>query len=150
MPFAMSESDLVVTPLGDGRFLVTRGTRRQIAYGVATRDARWVFLDGRVHVIEVETTPRRRSRRAHDESALASPMPATVVLVNVEPGQQVSRGDLLVTLEAMKMEVPIKSPRDGRVRSIACRPGELVQPGILLLELEPEPVADEQRGPQAP
>ena len=39
-------------------------------------------------------------------------------------------------LEAMKMELPIKAPRDGSVKSIACQPGELVQPGVPLLELE--------------
>jgi len=36
----------------------------------------------------------------------------------------------------MKMEVPIKAPRDGRVKSIACREGDLVQPGVQLIELE--------------
>jgi biotin carboxyl carrier protein len=41
-----------------------------------------------------------------------------------------------VMLEAMKMELPIKAPRDGIVKAIACRPGELVQPAVPLLELE--------------
>jgi biotin carboxyl carrier protein len=36
----------------------------------------------------------------------------------------------------MKMEVPIKAPRAGRVKSLACREGELVQPGIALVEIE--------------
>jgi biotin carboxyl carrier protein len=132
----MSASKLTVTPLGDGRFLVIDGRRQRLAYAAASREARWVFVDGQAWAIESPTTSRRRARHGHDEAALASPMPATVVLVNVEPGQQVTRGDLLVMLEAMKMEVPIKSPRDGRVKSIACRQGELVQPGVPLLELE--------------
>jgi biotin carboxyl carrier protein len=63
-------------------------------------------------------------------------MPATVVAVKVTPGQQVEEGELLITLEAMKMELPIKAPRAGRVRSIACREGEIVQSGVPLLELE--------------
>ena len=63
-------------------------------------------------------------------------MPASVSSVNVAVGQQVARGDVLIMLEAMKMELPIKAPRDGRVTTIACRQGELVQPGIPLLELE--------------
>jgi biotin carboxyl carrier protein len=41
-------------------------------------------------------------------------------------------------LEAMKMELPITAPRAGRVKSIHCREGELVQPGVPLLELESE------------
>jgi biotin carboxyl carrier protein len=39
-------------------------------------------------------------------------------------------------LEAMKMELPIRAPRDARVKAIACRQGDLVQPGVPLLELE--------------
>jgi biotin carboxyl carrier protein len=71
-----------------------------------------------------------------DDLALAAPMPATVVLINVAPGQQVARGDIMIMLEAMKMELPIRAPRDGRVKTIACRAGELVQPGTALVELE--------------
>ena len=67
---------------------------------------------------------------------LAAPMPATVTAVNVTPGQQVETGDVLVVLEAMKMELPIRAPRDGRVKAVACKPGELVQPGVPLVELE--------------
>jgi biotin carboxyl carrier protein len=63
-------------------------------------------------------------------------MPATVVAISVTPGQKVAAGDLLVMLEAMKMELPIRAPRPGRVKSVACREGELVQPGVPLAELE--------------
>jgi biotin carboxyl carrier protein len=129
----MSASDLKVIPLGDGRFLVDDGSRQQVAYAVADVDARWVFLNGRVYRL---ATQRAGARHAHDETALASPMPATVVLVNVVPGQRVTAGDLLVMLEAMKMEVPIRSPADGVIRRVLCRQGELVQPGVALVDLE--------------
>jgi biotin carboxyl carrier protein len=132
----MSASSVRVTPLGDGRYRVSEGTRQWVAYGVATRDERWVFFEGRVHVIDVSPPSRRKARHGHDETALASPMPATVVMINVRQGQQVEKGDLLVMLEAMKMELPIKAPRDGRVAALNCKPGELVQPGIPLLEFE--------------
>jgi len=131
----MSASDLQVTPLGAGRYRVSQGTRQWLAYGIAAGDARWVFFEGGVHVIDA-APPSRRQRHGHDATALASPMPATVVMINVQPGQQVAQGDLLIMLEAMKMELPIKAPRDGRVNVIACRTGELVQPGVPLLELE--------------
>jgi acetyl/propionyl-CoA carboxylase alpha subunit len=132
----MSASSLEVTPLGAGRYRVSQGTRQWLVYGVAIRDERWVFCDGRVYVIDVAPPSRKKARHGHDEAALASPMPATVVMINVQPGQQVLKGDLLVMLEAMKMELPIKAPRDGRVTTVGCKPGELVQPGIPLLELE--------------
>ena len=126
-----------VTPLGNGVYRVDDGQRSRVAYAAGPADARWVFLDGRVFLIETtgQSSGRRRSR-GHDEGALAAPMPATVVKINVEPGQRVSKGDVLIMLEAMKMELPIKAPRDGSVKAIACQQGELVQPGVQLLELE--------------
>jgi 3-methylcrotonyl-CoA carboxylase alpha subunit len=63
-------------------------------------------------------------------------MPATVVSVMVEVGAHVTRGDTLVMLEAMKMELAIRAPRDGVVKAIHCQPGELVQPGTNVLDLE--------------
>jgi acetyl/propionyl-CoA carboxylase alpha subunit len=132
----MSGSSLLVTPLGTGRYRVTEGARQWLAYGVATPDERWVFFDGHVYVIDVSPPSRTKARHGHDETALASPMPATVVMINVQAGQQVQKGDLLIMLEAMKMELPIKAPRDGRVTALSCRTGELVQPGVALLELE--------------
>ena len=63
-------------------------------------------------------------------------MPATVLAVAVRPGQKVSAGDVLIRLEAMKMELPVRSPRDATVVAIKCREGELVQPGVPLLELD--------------
>jgi biotin carboxyl carrier protein len=130
-------ADPVVTALGNGVYRVNDGERSRVAYAAATAGGRWVFLDGRVYVIETASqSSGRRRTRGHDEGALAAPMPATVVKINVEPGQGVAKGDVLIMLEAMKMELPIKAPRDGSVKAIACRPGELVQPGIPLLELE--------------
>jgi biotin carboxyl carrier protein len=79
------------------------------------------------------STPRRRASAALDTSA---PMPATVVKVLTEPGTRVRKGDTLIMLEAMKMELAVKSPRDGVVRAVKCRAGELVQPGVNLVELE--------------
>ena len=124
-----------VTPLGNGRYRVSDDTRQSVAYAAGPADARWVFMNGRVYVID--TTRSGAARRAHvDDLALAAPMPAKVAAVKVIAGQQVTHGDVLVMLEAMKMELPIRAPRDGRVKAIACKPGELVQPGVPLLELE--------------
>jgi biotin carboxyl carrier protein len=131
----------VVETLGHGRFLVS-GSRKpgvgsQIAYAVADRARTWVFIEGYAYVIEGDD--REGHARAHttdDQIALSAPMPATVVAIIVAPGQEVAAGDLLVMLEAMKMELPIRAPRAGRVKTLACREGELVQPGVPLVEME--------------
>ena len=128
-------SDLAITPLGAGRFLVSRDGRQRVAYATHTGGATWVFLDGEVAVLG-PTASRSRTAGADEPSSLAAPMPATVVAIAVRPGQKVSAGDVLIRLEAMKMELPVRAPRDATVVAIKCREGELVQPGVLLLELD--------------
>ena len=128
-------SDLVVTPLGPGRFLVSRPGRQRVAYAANVAGATWVFLDGEVAVIGPAVS-HARTTAADEQASLAAPMPATVVAVAVQPGQKVAAGDVLIRLEAMKMELPIRSPRAATVVAIKCREGELVQPGVPLLELD--------------
>jgi 3-methylcrotonyl-CoA carboxylase alpha subunit len=103
------------------------------AWAVVEGNRRWVFLDGRTYVFEI---PRRqaRARGGHHES-LTAPMPATVRRINVAVGDHVTRGDTLLVLEAMKMELPVKAGSDGIVEAINCRESELVQPGTTLIEL---------------
>ena len=131
------EAPIDVVALGNGRYQVTRGTKRTIAFAVAGREM-WVFLDGRTYI--VSDTPDGLPRRSHvdEQGALTAPMPATVLTINATTGQQVKRNDVVMVLEAMKMELPIRAPRDGVVKTIGCEAGELVQPGTTLLELEDE------------
>jgi biotin carboxyl carrier protein len=105
------------------------------AWAAVSGDIRWVYLDGRVYELEVERAGRRR-RSSSGPSSLSAPMPATVIRVEVSPGQQVRRGDTLVILEAMKMELPIRAASDGTVASVSCEPGDLVQPGMPLIEID--------------
>jgi biotin carboxyl carrier protein len=96
----------------------------------------WVHAGGQVFRMEVAPAgASRRPQAAGDDHGLAAPMPATVRAVLVEAGQAVRAGDTLLMLEAMKMELPIRAPRDGTVASVACREGQLVQPGVPLVEL---------------
>jgi 3-methylcrotonyl-CoA carboxylase alpha subunit len=94
-------------------------------------------VDGEIYDVTVgaEIAGRRRAGRA-DSDHLAAPMPARVTAVLVEAGQHVRKGDVLIKLEAMKMELAVRAPRDGAVKRVACRVGELVQPGVGLLDLE--------------
>lgn len=127
--------------LGNGHYRITGiGDRRsgiRHAYAVRQGARTWVFLDGRTYVVDKESGDAgRRTHVTDDQMAFAAPMPATVVAITVKPGDAVREGDLLIMLEAMKMELPIKAPRDGRIKSIDCREGELVQPGVALVEFE--------------
>jgi biotin carboxyl carrier protein len=116
--------------------VVADGEAQRTAYALVVGGRTWVFLDGRTYAIDEARSQGRRGGSQHDdEAALASPMPASVVRVNVEAGQEVSAGDVLILLEAMKMELTITAPRAARVTAVACRPGELVQSGVPLIEL---------------
>ena len=105
------------------------------AWVCASGDTRWVFLDGEVFEIEVQPEGRRR-RAASAHASLSAPMPATVVRVEVAAGAVVRHGDTLVILEAMKMELPIRASVDGTVTAVHCKPGDLVQPGVALIDIE--------------
>lgn len=129
---------MTVTSLGGGRYELITDAGRTLAYGVRRGGTTWVFLEGRVFVIRTDDVQEGRGRQ-HDEAALGAPMPATVVAIHVTPGQEVTTGDTLVVLEAMKMELEVTAPHDGRVRRVACRVGELVQPGVPLVEFDERP-----------
>lgn len=66
---------------------------------------------------------------------VAAPMPGTILSVNVTAGQRVSSGQVLVVLEAMKMENEIKAPKDATVSSVAVSKGETVDTGATLVTL---------------
>jgi glutaconyl-CoA/methylmalonyl-CoA decarboxylase subunit gamma len=66
---------------------------------------------------------------------IVSPMPGTILKVNVEAGQDVKKGDVLCVLEAMKMETDIVSPRDGKISAILATKGVAVNAGDVLLAL---------------
>jgi 3-methylcrotonyl-CoA carboxylase alpha subunit len=135
------DGDFVITGAADspGRtedLTVTHGDHAMRGAAVRDGDRVWVSIDGHVFDFTIETgdRPRRASRDDHD--ALTPPMPATVLKVAVTVGAAVADGDVLVVLEAMKMELSIRAPRAGRIKAIRCREGELVQPGTILIELE--------------
>ena len=68
----------------------------------------------------------------------AAPMPGKITLVNVADGDQVEVGDVLVVLEAMKMEHSIRAPRDGLIATVHVSIGDQVDDGTDVLEMEPE------------
>jgi biotin carboxyl carrier protein len=127
---------LLVSAEGDRVVVVREGGRASRVVVSTAGDRRHVFVDGEIYDLTVgaEAAGRPRAARAGADH-LEAPMPAKVTAVLVEAGQRVRKGDVLLKLEAMKMEMAVRAPRDATVTSIACRVGELVQPGVGLLEL---------------
>jgi len=125
-----------VEPVGRGFYRVSNGSRSWLVAVAGPPEDRWVWVDGQVARVDVSRSAQSRGRARSSSHDLSSPMPATVVKILVEPGTRVARGDTLLMLEAMKMEMPIRAPRDGVVRAVRCRTGDLVQPGVNLLDFE--------------
>ena len=117
------------------RVAVRVGNRTRYATVVQDGRRAWVHLEGRVFVIEPDEPAARRGGAAADHDALSAPMPATVTRIDVKPGDAVTAGDVVALLEARKMELPIRAPRDGIVARVNCKAGNLVQPGEPLVEL---------------
>jgi len=80
----------------------------------------------------------KKSAAVADSDALVAPMQGTVVKVEVSEGQEVKAGELLVVLEAMKMEQPLNAHKAGFIRNITAEAGATVPNGTVLLEIKPE------------
>lgn len=65
-----------------------------------------------------------------------APMPGTILSINVTKGQMVKKGEVLIVLEAMKMENEIVSPIDGKVISVNVNQGDVVNSGEILISLD--------------
>ena len=80
--------------------------------------------------------PLARRRMGGDASAgLVAPMPGRIRRTLVEAGQEIAKGDVVLVLEAMKMEHAIRAPHDGVVTRIEHREGDLVEAGAVLAEI---------------
>lgn len=110
---------------------------------VSPDDEKWeVLLRGRLYQAEVEDEREKRLRAAGSASAaeggeflLKAPMPGLVVAIPVEEGQPVTKGQVLLILESMKMQNELKAPRDGIVSRIKVRAGETVEQKQTLLSV---------------
>lgn len=138
--------DWVVTVDGRAkRVRVVQSTRDELVVSIEGRvirghvaaegERRWVATAGRTYPLTVGGKPGARSARHAGEEGLAAVMPGHVVRVLAEAGQPVEKGQPLVILEAMKMEIKIAAPHAGRVSKVHCREGQVVERGQVLVEI---------------
>jgi biotin carboxyl carrier protein len=128
---------LTVAPLSPGRFLMSDGSRTWRVCVDRDGAFRHVTVEG-VGEARFEREARGRRRRESAEGTLASPMPGTVVKVLVRAGERVTKGQELLVVEAMKMEIKVAAPSDGVVKSVYKGEGEPCDAGETLVEVEKE------------
>ena len=114
--------------------LLVDGVKHEVST-VALDNGLVVILRGKNYVIHwAKAATSSQSEGPSDERVLA-PMPATVTRVAVKSGDAVSKGETLVVLEAMKMEIAMAAPHDGVVKSVACEVGDMAIEGAELVTI---------------
>ncbi len=112
-------------------------------------DEKRVVVSGLEGSVTLAVVPRFVEPGAQvPKGACTAPMPGRVVSVHVEEGQEVSQGQVLLVLEAMKMEHPVQAPRDGVVAKVLVSADQQVEVDAPLVVLEP--LTDEEARGQSP
>jgi biotin carboxyl carrier protein len=148
----VSEPSVTVTRIANGTYRVEHAGRNEIVYVAGLVADRWIFWNGQVFraIVRASEAPgaapdkasgqdqRSGAERVRPAAAqsLVAPMPARVLKVLVEAGSTVKKGDTLIVLEAMKMELPIRAPALAVVTAVHCREGELVPADAVLIDLK--------------
>jgi len=107
------------------------------AYVSSDNAKRWVTVNGRTFLLTKSSGARSRGHGGHHaEGELTAPMPGQVRAVNVHEGDAVTKGQTLLVLEAMKMEIRVQAPFDGMVSSISVKVGQTVEREQILVKVE--------------
>jgi len=116
------------------RELTVGGVRHRAAWA-RDGDRVFVWCDGRAYAFARARAARAAGASDHGAD-LRAPMPGRVRRVAVPAGESVDRGQVVLVLEAMKMEHAIRAPRAGVVRAVHVREGDLVDAGVELAEID--------------
>ena len=119
----------------DGRMDLLIDGQRVNAHVSSDMAKRWVTIDG--HTIMLTKTSGAKQGVRHDHAGgLIAPMPGQVRSVSVSVGDVVKKGQTLLTMEAMKMEIRIQALKDGRVTALHAAQGQTVEREQILIEVE--------------
>ena len=111
------------------------------------QDGVWdVTIEGKSFKIEIEGSSvgetsgskRKRSARGKKSGTISSTIPGKIVSISIKEGQIVSEGDVVMILEAMKMQNEIQAPLSGTVTAINCKLGDSVEANSPLIIIQPE------------
>jgi 3-methylcrotonyl-CoA carboxylase alpha subunit len=105
------------------------------AFVASESSTQFVAVDGEVFELKKADPRRARRKPHHGEDNLSASMPGQVTKVLIGEGDIVQRGQPLIVLEAMKMEIKIAAPHDGRVVKVLVTQGQVVDRGQGLVEM---------------
>lgn len=99
---------------------------------------RWLALNGEVFQATRLVKRRKPRQEGSGMDTLAATMPGQIVSVHVAAGETVEQGQLLLLMEAMKMELRVAAPHAGTVARLLVSPGDAVERGQTLVEMGPQ------------
>lgn len=124
-----------VTRADNGKMDLLIDNKRVVAYVSSDGAKRWVTINGQTLML-TKTSGAKRGVRHDHAGGLIAPMPGQVRSVNVKEGDEVKKGQTLLTMEAMKMEIKIQALMDGKVKSVFVLQGQTVEREQILIEME--------------
>jgi len=127
-----------VTAVAPDRVRVMVGGEVMTVTVLRREDLIVVFAHGHRHAMRVIDPFAARGEAAAGGGRVVTTMPGRVMAIGVAPGDIVAAGDLLVTIEAMKVQFRMTAPGGGVVRQVLCSVGELVEDGAELVTIEAE------------
>ncbi|MGD9841580.1 MAG: pyruvate carboxylase [Steroidobacteraceae bacterium] len=136
--YGMEPSDELTVDIERGKSLIIRFVAMSDVHDDGTRTV-FFELNGEPRSLkvadrsQVAAKPPRRKAEISNDRHVAAPMPGTVAVVHVKANAKVSKGDVLVTIEAMKMETAVRAEYDGEVAEVITRLGESIDTKDLLL-----------------
>ena len=122
---------------GEGDALSVDGVLLRLPV-VRSGDALWAVVDGTAWRFDVVDPLAPPAVEGSGGDSLAAPMPGRIVSVDCVPGDAVRRGQVLVVLEAMKVQMRLVAPRDGKVAAVRAVAGDLVDDGDELVAFAPD------------
>lgn len=121
--------------IANGGWLLHINGERAIAQLATSGDERYIQLDGQHYTLEKSDPRRRKSGATAHGGDLTAQMPGQIINVRVQAGDRVEVGDVLVVLEAMKMEIRVTATQAGTVDNILVNVGDVVERGQILAEI---------------
>ena len=128
---------------GDGELLLTIDGHHITAMRAASDAGQDVRCNGRSHAVALLDDSAEGGADG-GLSELRAPMPGAVIEVHAAPGQHVSRGEPLLTIESMKLQTVLSAPRDGTVSEITVAQDETFGKDQILARLAPESAAEDE------
>lgn len=119
----------------NGRMDLLVDGQRVTAHVSSDMAKRWVTLNGQTLML-TKTSGAKQGVRHDHAGGLIAPMPGQIRSVSVSVGDAVKKGQTLLTMEAMKMEIRIQALKDGVVKSVSVMQGQTVEREQILAEVE--------------